>query len=736
MAASEDFFIKIKADIEDFKRGMAEVSNTIQSAGKNVASVGKGITAGVTLPIVGIAAAATNTAMDFEAQMSRVGAIAGATAGEMDLLRKSALDLGASTSKSAGEVAIAQEGLAAMGFTVQEVLGAMPGVISAAEASGSDMAQTAEVMASTLNVFGLEASEANRVADVLAQTANQSAASMTDMQYALKYAGGPANALGISLEELSASVGVMTDAGLKGENAGTALRGGLLGLLDPSEKNAKMMTAMGVAMTDSEGNFIGISKMVQNLDGAMAGMTDTQKAANLSQLVGKEAVTGFLALMEAGPEKIDSMTASLENSGGASQKAAGIMKDNLKGAVEEMSGAMETAAISIGTALTPMLRQAAEFISKLVEKFNEASPAQQKMVLIMAALAAVIGPVVIFVGMLMSALAAIMPILGAIAGAFGLLISPIGLLVVAIIGISIVIYKYWDEIKAFTISIFTGIGNFLKEWGTTLLIIMGGPLVWVIALFVKYFDQIKAFTIKVFTGIIEFFKTWGLTILTVLGGPIVWLVAFFVKNFDAINTKVKEIFNGLIAFFKNFITTLTVGISTGFTAIKDGIVGFVSGIVETAKTMGTNIIDGIIGGIKARATAAVDAIRGVGESLLGGFKNILGIASPAKAFVKEAGWIGAGVAEGVMANAKAGVKAIQNFAGQLTGAFNPELAISGVEMGTALDNLKGQQASVVGTMQNEKTQTIILEGELAPLVTRVKTDVATEVQNMTSGGLI
>lgn len=431
------------------------LGSRFSSVGGGLKKAGSSMSMYITAPLAGIAAASAKTAIDFESQMSRVGAIAGATSDELKQLSDSALELGASTSKSASEVAIAQEGLAAMGFTTQEILGAMPGVISAAESSGADMAQTADVMASALNVFGLEASEANRVADILAQTANQSAADITDMQYALKYAGGPAAALGVSLEELSGSIGLMTDAGLTGENAGTALRGALLGLLSPSEKNSKMMDTMGIAITDAQGNFVGLSKLVDNLGKSMEGQTETQKAATLASLVGKEAVSGMLALMSAGPAEIDKVTKSLENSGGASAEAAKKMKDNLGGALDELGGAFETAAITIGTILTPAIHKGTAMIQGLVEKFQNASPAAQKTAVVVAGLAAALGPLLVVAGGAAVAIGGIMtaaaPIATAIAGAGGLAASfgvagtaiaafvtgPVGLTIAALAGIGI-----------------------------------------------------------------------------------------------------------------------------------------------------------------------------------------------------------------------------------------------------------------------------------------------------------
>jgi TP901 family phage tail tape measure protein len=349
---------KITAEIERAESGTMSFEESLNSI--QAAALGLGTA------VVGAIGVSVAKAQEFEAQMSRVKAIAGATDEEFRDLEKSALDLGASTSKSASEVAIGFENMAAMGMNANDIIAAMPGVIAAAEASGSDMAQTADVMASALNIFGLKASEATKVADILAKTANISAASLDDMQYALKYAGPPAAALGISLEELSASIGIMTNAGMKGEQAGTTLRSALLGLLDPSEENSKRMEKMGITITDAKGNFVGLSKLVKNLSDSMKGQTETQKAATLSALVGTEAVSGMLSLMKAGPETIDKMTESLENSGGASAEAAAIMKDNLAGAYEELSGALETVGIKLGKEFLPLLTEVTRTGAKVV----------------------------------------------------------------------------------------------------------------------------------------------------------------------------------------------------------------------------------------------------------------------------------------------------------------------------------------------------------------------------------
>lgn len=147
---------------------------------------------------------------DFDTELRKAGAIAGATSQEFDQMKAAAIDLGGKTSKSASEIATAYTELAAKGFNANEVMAAMPGIVSAAEASGEDLALTADTIASALNIWSLEAAESSRVADVLAMSANVSAAGIDDLGYVLKYAGAPASALGISLEEVAAAAGIMT----------------------------------------------------------------------------------------------------------------------------------------------------------------------------------------------------------------------------------------------------------------------------------------------------------------------------------------------------------------------------------------------------------------------------------------------------------------------------------------------------------------------------------------------
>jgi len=559
-----------------------EMGSSLTNVGQKMKSMGQSLSLSVTAPIVGIGAAATKTSIEFEAQMSKVGAISQATSGEMKQLKESALDLGASTSKSASEVAKGQENLAAMGFSVNEILGAMPGVISAAEASGADMAQTADVMASSLNIFGLKASDATKVADILAQTANQSAADITDMQYALKYAGPPAAALGVSLEETSAAIGIMTNAGMQGEQAGTTLRAALLGLLDPSEENSKLMNKMGIEITDAKGNFVGISKLIDNLSTSLEGQTETQKAATLSSLVGTEAVSGMLSLMKAGPEDIDKMTKSLEQSGGSSAESAKKMKDNLKGALDEMSGAFETAGIKIGEIMTPALTKLAGIVQGVVQKFIDLPKSLQTTIIVFAGITAAIGPLLVvggvllgFIGNIVSGFSTLLPYIARAGGFFNILrigltelTGPVGIVIGALtlLGIGFVtLYKKSDTFR-----------NFINN-------------AW---------ESIKTKAMQVFAFLKPYIASALTAVTSFIQQKLSMIKQFWADNGTQIMQALKNIWSGISAVFQSVMSVIIPIVKTGLNILL-GVFKFVFPFVlMIVKSVWGNIKGIIDGGLK------------------------------------------------------------------------------------------------------------------------------------------
>ncbi|TDM35189.1 phage tail tape measure protein [Macrococcoides canis] len=593
-----------------------EMGPRLTGIGDQMKNIGQSMSMYVTAPIAAGFGLSVKTAADFEAQMARVGAISQSSKSDLKAMSDQAVELGANTSKSAQEVAIGMEELAAMGFNSKEIMGAMPGVIAAAEASGADMAQTSKVMASAMNAFGLEASESTHIADILAQTANQSAADITDMEYALKYAAAPAKALGMSLEETSAGIGMMVDAGLKGEQAGTTLRGALLGLLDPSEENSKLMDKMGIEITDAEGNFVGLAQLVENLSASMEGMTDTQKAANISQLVGKEAVSGMLVLMEQGPDKIRKMTKGLEESDGASKKAADQMKNNLKGSLEQLGGAIESLGIQIGSILSPAMRWLADMMAGVVDKLGAMPHWLQVVTVAFGVLAAAIGPIAFgmgaFISVIGSAMTTLGPMIGAVnaAGgmfgflstklapiltklpilkaAFAVLTGPIGIAVAAIAALGVAFVIAYKKSETFR-NIVNGVVNTVKQT------------------FQKFLNFIKPFT----DGIVNTFKSIVGAIsgfATQIGNQI---SEFWNKNGAEIKQALTNIFN----VFKTIFMAIYTVISTVFNTLILPVIKVGMKVIQTVMSVVWKLV-------KALVVSTWNNIKGV---IQGALKIIMGV---------------------------------------------------------------------------------------------------------------
>ncbi|MED4916708.1 phage tail tape measure protein [Geobacillus thermodenitrificans] len=613
---------------------LSSVGNNLRDVGQRMQSVGQSMATSMGAAATAIGGAlgfAVKKSMDFEAQIDRVGAIAGATPSELKKLEKASLDLGASTSKSATEVAEGMEIMAAMGYNTNQILAAMPGIIAAAEASGEDMALVADTVSSALNSFGLEAAEAARVADVLAQAANDSAAGIKDMQYTFKYAAPVASQLGISLEQLAAAAEIMANNGIRGEQAGTTLRAALIRLSDPPKEAAATLKELGVRVKDSSGKMLPFNQIIAQLSKSTEKMGNAQKIAALSTIFGTEAASGMLTVIEAGPEKFDELTKSLENSAGASQEAAQKMKDNLKGSLEELQGAFETAQIIIGNALAPAIEKVARYIQNLIDRFNNLSPSAQKTIAtigavaaVLAALGAGIGVTLGIIGAAASGIGALSTAFGTVAGviskaggmiglfskALGLITNPVGIAILAITGlvtVGLLVYKNWDKIKAFLLATWNAIKAAAK-------------VVW---------DGLKSY----FTTMLNIYKTIFTTVWNAIKTALttVWNAIKRTAStvFNAIKTAISTIFNTI----RSVVTSVWNGIKSTLTSIWNGLKSTASSVWNGIKSVISNVVNGIRStvsnvwnGIKSTTVSVWNGIKSAITSPIEKAKNtVLGI---------------------------------------------------------------------------------------------------------------
>lgn len=379
---------------------LEEFSNKVTRISEKIDGLGSTLTTGLTLPIFAIGTAATTVGNEFEAKMSKVQAIAGATKEELEKLTDTAIELGSKTSFSSSQVAEGMENLASAGFDTNEIIKSMPGLLDLAASSGTELAAAAEITASAIRGFGLEANTSAHIADVFAEAAARTNAQTEDMGEAMKYVAPVAKTVGLSIEETAAAIGIMSDAGVKGSQAGTTLRGGLTRIVKPTKMVRDAMQELGVEFYNSNGKMKSLTEIIQTLQEHTKGLTDETKNQALAQIFGTEALSGMLALVNRGSSELESMTKSFKECDGAAAEMAETMLDNTAGSLESLSGSFESAGIAIQEALSPQIRDLAKWIQGLVDDFTELSEEEQQNIVKNALLVASIGPAVKILGKL------------------------------------------------------------------------------------------------------------------------------------------------------------------------------------------------------------------------------------------------------------------------------------------------------------------------------------------------
>lgn len=664
-----------------FGKGIQTVNkykDSINNVGSSMRNVGSNMSMYFTLPVVAGFGAAIKTGADFEGQMSRVGAIAGSSKSQLKAMSDQAVDLGAKTSLSASEVAKGMEELAALGMNTNQIMKAMPGVISAAEASGSDLATTATIMASSLNSFNLKASDSGHVADLLATAANDSAADVQYMGDALKYAGTPAHSLGVTLEDTSAAIEVMSNSGLEGSQAGTALRASFIKLAKPSAQSQKAIDKLGISLSNSKGEFVGMPNLIGQFKDALQGMTKDQKLAYVAQIVGTEAASGFLALIDAGPAKLKKYSDSLKNSNGASKEAADKMKDNLKGSLEQLGGAFESLGITIGTAFAPVLRGLAKAVTFLVEKFNNMPTPLIVLTTIFVGLGAAIGPLLVLTGILAHSIVGIseavtvltateggqafftkfganikgiLPKIGGlitkiplIGGLMTALTGPIGIAVAAIaaIGVAFVVaYKKSETFRNIVNAVinpvknaFIGLWNIIKQFGAGIKAVFSGNTGEGLNIFKKILPDEAArqftSTLLMIRGAYNDFVNFIKSISIEVGA---YFKAFWKENGDSIIAAfqiVKATVSIVLSTLYNAIIKPILGaIKTSFSIVFNGIKQIVINVFTSIRMVvqgGLNVIRGIINIFKGLFTGDFSLMwQGIKQVFAGALQVIAGI---------------------------------------------------------------------------------------------------------------
>lgn len=367
-------------ELKDVKSKISGLSKETDNAGKAGSGFGKVMSAGckvaaaataaVGTAIGGIVVASTKVGMSFEAEMSKVQAISGASGTQLQQLTDKAKEMGASTKFSATESAQAMEYMAMAGWKTEDMLNGLGGIMNLAAASGEDLATTSDIVTDALTAFGLSASESTRFADVLATAASNSNTTVAGMGETFKYVAPLAGALGYSVEDTAVAIGLMANSGIKGSQAGTALRGMLTNLAKPSSQVAGYMDKLGLSLTDAAGNAKPLSALLQELRQKFAGLTDAQKTEYAAAIAGQEGMSGLLAIVNASDSDFAKLTDAINNSSGAAEDMANVMNDNLAGAVQSLKSHAETLGLAIYDSFAVQMKDAVNLASDALTKLT------------------------------------------------------------------------------------------------------------------------------------------------------------------------------------------------------------------------------------------------------------------------------------------------------------------------------------------------------------------------------
>lgn len=430
-------------------------------------------------------------AIGFGKEMSRVQALTriDKNSPQFKALREQALKLGSETQFTASDAASGQSFLAMAGFTPQAIQAALPGVLNMALAGGVELGETADIGSNILTQFNLTADQMDRVGDTLTAAFTRTNTDLRALGETMKYTGPVAAKLGISLEEAAAMAGMLANNGLRGSDAGTAMRASLSRLASPPKAAADALKELGVSVADARGKMRPMEDVLLDLYKATQKYGQVDQVSFFKDIAGEEAFVGLQTLVAAaGSGELQKLTRELQGARGEADRVAKVMADNLDGDLKNLDSAWEGLRIRISDLVDGPLRSVTQWLTRVLEKITslaQAHPVLTRQLLIaggaLLAMTATVGSLSLAIGVLagpltklrlgfslltgsMNAVRLLPALWGMVTGSvsllggtIGALFSPVGLIVAALAGAAVLIWKYWDPIRAFFAGVFSGI---------------------------------------------------------------------------------------------------------------------------------------------------------------------------------------------------------------------------------------------------------------------------------------
>ena len=569
---------------------IGEAGQVLQNVGGKISGAGEKLLP-VTAGITAIGTAAVKTASDFDSAMSKVAAVSGATGDDLQALRDKAREMGSKTKFSASEAAEAMNYMAMAGWKTNDMLSGIDGIMNLAAASGEDLATTSDIVTDALTAFGLTAADSGHFADVLAAASSNANTNVSMLGESFKYCAPIAGALGFSCEDTAEALGLMANAGIKSTQSGTSMRSIMTALSGDVKFCSAAFGEMEIATSNSDGSMRSLSDILADCRVAFDQMSESEKASAAETLVGKNAMSGFLALMNAAPADIDKLSGAIANCDGTSLQMAETMQDNLAGQLTILKSQLEELAISFGEILMPVIRDIITKIQGFVDKLNALDPATKQTIIKIGLMAAALGPLLIVVGKTLSSIGSMMTFISKIPTMIAGAKTAFSTLGAAIGGIS-------APVVAVIAIIATLVAAFVHLWNTNEDFKNSILSIW---------EQIKSTFERLTSGIVDRINALGF-------------------DFESFGEMLKAMWNGLCSVLAPVFEGVFQHISDIFTFMMDTIlsvldvfIGLFSGNWEQCWNGIKGIFTGIWDFVVNQFSNILNTLRGVADVFLGWF---------------------------------------------------------------------------------------------------------------------
>ena len=454
-------------ELQAFRNSASSMGDKVTALGSAMTKAGSTMTKSVTLPLVGLGTAAVATTTKFESAMSKVSAISGATGDDLAALTDKAKEMGAKTKFSASESAEAFQYMAMAGWKTEDMLDGIDGIMNLAAADGLDLATTSDIVTDALTAFGLSASDSAHFADVLAKASSSANTNVSMLGESFKYVAPVAGSLGYSAEDTAIALGLMANAGIKGSQSGTALRGALTRLIKPTDDAAALMEEYGLSLTNSDGSMKSLGEVMSMLRSNLGDLTEAEQAQIAAALFGQEAMSGMLSIINASDKDFQNLTDQIYGADGAAKQMADTMLDNLSGQLIILKSSLEGAAIAFGELLLPLIKKITSAIQGLVDWVNNLSDRQKAIIVTIAGVLAVVGPILIIGGKIVKLVGSVMGVIKVLKPAIAalnavMLANPIILIITLIAGLIaalVTLYKKNETFRNFVDETWASIKN-------------------------------------------------------------------------------------------------------------------------------------------------------------------------------------------------------------------------------------------------------------------------------------